>query len=67
MDALVSQYSRPSYKEEGYAEQEQLELVDTLPPLSLKFALPPVPQVSVYYPESHTQLTSIRQQAGSGR
>ena len=46
MDALVSQYSRPAYKEEGYAEQEQLELVDTLPSLSLKFALPPVPQAA---------------------
>ncbi|KAK4934166.1 Proteasome subunit beta type-5 [Elasticomyces elasticus] len=44
MDALVAQYSQPAFKNEGYTEDEQLELVDVAPPLSLKFALPPVAQ-----------------------
>lgn len=48
MDALVAQYSAPAHKDEGYQEQEQLELVDVLPSLSLKFALPPVAQASSF-------------------
>lgn len=47
MDTLVAQYSRPAYQEEGYSEQEQLELADVAPPLDLKFALPPTAQVSL--------------------
>jgi len=46
MDTLVAQYSRPAYQEEGYSEQEQLELADVAPPLDLKFALPPTAQAS---------------------
>ena len=47
MDSLVAQYSRPAFKDEGYQEQDQLELVDAMPTaIDLKFALPPVAQVS---------------------
>lgn len=45
MDALVAQYSRPSHSNEGYdAEETRQQLAyDLSQPLSLKFALPPVP------------------------
>jgi 20S proteasome subunit beta 5 len=46
MDKLVAQYSRPPHQNEFYSEQEQQELTESLPPLSLKFALPPVANVS---------------------
>lgn len=46
MDKLVAQYSRPSHQNEFYSEQEQQDLTESLPPLSLKFALPPVANVS---------------------
>ena len=46
MDKIVAQYSRPSHQNEFYSEQEQQDLTETLPPLSLKFALPPVANVS---------------------
>jgi hypothetical protein len=46
MDKIVAQYSRPSHQNEFYSEQEQQDLAETLPPLSLKFALPPVANVS---------------------
>ncbi|OKP11756.1 Proteasome subunit beta type-5 [Penicillium subrubescens] len=45
MDKIVAQYSRPSYQN-VYTEQDQQELTESLPPLSLKFALPPVANVS---------------------
>ena len=46
MDALVAQHSRPSQldDEEQLVEQED-ELSLTTPPLSLKFALPPIGNV----------------------
>lgn len=48
MDSLVAQYSRLAFKDEGYQEQDQLELVDCMPTaIDLKFALPPVAQVSL--------------------
>lgn len=51
MDGLVAQYSRPAFKDEGYQEQDQLELVDAMPTaIDLKFALPPVAQVSLTCP-----------------
>lgn len=45
MDVLVSQYSRPAFENEGYSQQEQMELSQVTPPLSLKFALPPIANV----------------------
>jgi 20S proteasome subunit beta 5 len=46
MDKLVAQYSRPPHQNVFYSEQEQQDLTESLPPLSLKFALPPVANVS---------------------
>lgn len=45
MDTLVEQYSRPAFENEGYSQQEQYELSQTLPPLSLNFAMPPIANV----------------------
>lgn len=43
MDTLVARYSRPAFQTEGYAaEDQQQALADSLPSLSLSFALPPV-------------------------
>lgn len=47
MDKLVAQYSRPQHQNEFYSEQEQQDLTESVPPLSLKFALPPVDNVSL--------------------
>ena len=49
MDALVAQYTRPAFENEGYSCEEQQELLQTLPPLSLKFALPPLENVRIGY------------------
>lgn len=46
MDKLVAQYSRQTDQNEFHTEQEQ-DLTEGLPPLSLKFSLPPVDNVSV--------------------
>ena len=45
MDSLVAQYTRPAFTEEGQSHEEQQELMQATPELSLKFALPPVAQV----------------------
>lgn len=46
MDALVARYSRPAYQQnELFSEEEQQDLCETQPPLSLKFAMPPVAHV----------------------
>ncbi|KAK5139502.1 Proteasome subunit beta type-5 [Oleoguttula sp. CCFEE 6159] len=46
MDTLVAQYSRPAFQKEGYTEEEQQDISQITPPLSLKFALPPISQPS---------------------
>lgn len=46
MDKIVSQYTR-SPQNEFYSEQEQ-ELTETLPPISLNFKLPPLDNVSLW-------------------
>ena len=48
MDTLVARYSRPgAFQNERHIEDGQDDLNDdTTPSLSLKFALPPVAQVS---------------------
>jgi 20S proteasome subunit beta 5 len=52
MDTLVARYSRPMFENEGYAkeQQEELEMAQEVPALSLKFAVPPIAQV--WPPES---------------
>lgn len=42
----MAHYSRPPHQNDFYSEQEQQDLTETLPPLSLKFSLPPVDNVS---------------------
>lgn len=50
MDSLVAQYSQAPHQNEGYGQDEQQELMEVTPPLSLKFALPPVAAVRPYSP-----------------
>lgn len=47
MDSLVARYSQPAVWEETAAADEQDELLQTTPSLNLKFALPPVSNVSL--------------------
>lgn len=49
MDKLVAQYTRRPHQDEFYSEQEQRALTETLPPISLKFDLPPVDNVSLQF------------------
>lgn len=46
MDKLVAQYTRSPHQNEFYSEQEQQELTEALPPISLNFKLPPLDNVS---------------------
>ncbi|KAK2743281.1 Proteasome subunit beta type-5 [Onygenales sp. PD_40] len=48
MDTLVAQYSRPMFQNEGYSQSEDQELTESLPPLSLRFALPPVDRPAAF-------------------
>lgn len=45
MDKLVAQYTQAPHQNEFYSEQEQHDLTESLPPISLKFNLPPVDNV----------------------
>lgn len=45
MDSLVFTYSRPAFQDEVCSNDEQQELIQATPPLSLKFAMPPMPNV----------------------
>ena len=47
MDSIVAQYSRPLYEDEGYSSEEQLDMIQSTPNISLKFAMPPIAQVSL--------------------
>lgn len=46
MDTLVARYTRSPFDTEGFSSEDQQDYTDSLPPLSLKFALPPVARVS---------------------
>lgn len=47
MDSLVSKYSRPAYQQNEPLDQDEAQdLMDPMANLSLKFAMPPVAQVS---------------------
>lgn len=55
MDTLVARYSRPSCAQnEGLTEQDELDFSDAVPGPSLKFAMPPVAQVSPPMPRPPT-------------
>jgi hypothetical protein len=45
MDTLVAQYSKPMFEKENYSQDDQMELYQAAPSLSLRFAMPPVAQV----------------------
>lgn len=47
MDTLVSRYARPMFENEGYSQNDQQDLYESVPSLSLKFAMPPVAQVCI--------------------
>ena len=47
MNALVARYSQPAALRESYSDEDQHELCQTKPSLSLKFTLPPIANVSV--------------------
>jgi hypothetical protein len=49
MDTLVARYSRPTYQQnEPFSEQDQQDFCDdSVPSLSLRFAVPPVAHVSL--------------------
>lgn len=48
MDALVAQYTQPAFANEGHTFEDQEEYGASIPNLSLKFALPPVPRPSAF-------------------
>jgi hypothetical protein len=45
MDTLVAQYSRPMFEKENNHEEDQMDLYNPAPSMSLKFAMPPIAQV----------------------
>lgn len=45
MDSLVATYSQPAFEDEGYSSDEQQQLTQAKPSLSLNFTLPPMPNV----------------------
>lgn len=45
MDSLVTRYSRPTHSYDSHFEEDEDYLSPSVPPLSLKFALPPVANV----------------------
>lgn len=47
MDTIVAQYTRAPFENE-FSEQEQRDLTEIHPPISLKFNLPPVENVSYF-------------------
>ena len=48
MDTLVARYTQSPFANEGHNFEEQNDYCKTIPPLSLKFALPPVPRPSAF-------------------
>jgi hypothetical protein len=56
MDTLVAQYSKPMFEKENYNQDDQVDLYNPSPSLSLRFAMPPIAQVS--YLPSFTTLPS---------
>ncbi len=46
MDTLVAKYSRPAFqRNEPFSDQDELDAGDSVPSLSLRFAMPPVAHV----------------------
>ncbi len=47
MDTLVATYSKPMFEKENYSQDDQVDFYNPAPSLSLKFAMPPIAQVSL--------------------
>jgi len=47
MDTLVTQYSQPMFEKEQYSQDDQMDLYQAAPSLSLRFAMPPIAQVCI--------------------
>lgn len=45
MDTLVAQYSKPMFEKENYDRDDQMQMYQPTPTLSLRFAMPPIAQV----------------------
>jgi 20S proteasome subunit beta 5 len=48
MDGLVAQYAQPQNAHDGLESDEQQDFDSSLPPLSLKFSMPPVPKPAAF-------------------
>lgn len=48
MDSLVAQYTQPAFAQETHITEDEETYADSIPPLSLKFALPPISQASSF-------------------
>jgi hypothetical protein len=55
MDALVARYSRPTFQSEAMEDLHEL-LQDETTALNLKFAIPPIVQVSAILPKTLKKL-----------
>ena len=56
MDKLVARYTRSPHQDELQSEQEERELTESLPPLTLRFNLPPLANVSFYISNTYETL-----------
>ena len=48
MDTLVAQYTRSPFAHEGQTSEEHDYYTNSMPPISLNFALPPVPKPAAF-------------------
>ena len=48
MNSLVARYTQLPFAHEGFTQEEQQDYTSSIPQLSLKFALPPVPRPSAF-------------------
>ena len=48
MNEVLTRYTAPSFGNEGYSFEEEKDYGNSLPPLSLKFAMPPVPRPAAF-------------------
>jgi 20S proteasome subunit beta 5 len=56
MDTLVAQYTSSPFDKEAFSEVDQQDYTQSIPSLSLRFALPPVPRVCRTISKAHPDL-----------
>jgi hypothetical protein len=49
MDTLVARYTSSPFDREAFSDEDQQDFTQSIPSLSLRFALPPVPRVCYNY------------------